>query len=348
MQESFKDKLKDALTLFLIMSGGWGVTRFWFIILLIGMAAFLVGFIFLHFFFAAQFGWAFIALLWYQFYISTIFKTKLQRSFKVFILLPLASAIAGHYLFDWLGWPNWLAHSFLLAWVLIQHFILRMCSRSPYWLWRLLPDTAYFPYSEWLYNDKISFENWLWLVQKWREKNDSPAISQFFSELTVTLAYRPENYTQLLQLLASMLPFWPPDLIQEADYPAISKETAFKLISNDDSRQIFMNYLFANPDFAPQFGAVFGLCNQYIDDFIEEPTAYPYETPYFLQENMLEKVEQALAVEAEKLTDFPDIQAQWQYFYGLHYMAIGIAQNMATYEETAEEREDSSEEEEEN
>ncbi len=330
------------------MSRGVVISRFWLIILLLAAAALFVASISLNFVFAAQFGWLFIALFWLQFYVSASFKARLQRSTKKIILLPLALAIAGHYLFDWLDAPTYLVHTLILIWIFIQLLILRICSRSPYLLWHLLPDNAYFPYNEWLYNETMSSKNWHWLVQKWREKNDTAAISQFFTELTTTVVNRPESYTRLLQLLASMLPFWPPNLIQDANYLTITKETAFKIMSNDGSRQIFLAHLFAHPDFATQFGAIFGLCNQYIDDFIEEPTAYPYETPYFLQENMLEKVEQALAVEAEKFTDFPDIQAQWQYFYGLHYMAIGIAQNMATYEETADESEDSSQEEDDN
>jgi hypothetical protein len=315
------------------MSGGIGSTRFWVFMLFGGAVFFLCGSILLHFWLAAAFGWIFIGLLWLQFYVSTFFKTRLQRSAKALILLPLALAIAGHYCFNLLSLPTYFAHSLVATWIIIQILILYFANRSPYFLWRLQPDSAYFSSFEWLYNDKVSTKKWIVLVQKWQAKKANEDINSFFIELLSVITNRQENETQLLELLVAVFPFWPPDLIQNIDESPISQDMAFKIISHDKTRQIFVAHLFANPDFAPQWSAIFALCNQHIDAFVEEPSVYGFDVAYFLQENILEKVEQALEVEADKFAAFPDIQAQWQYFYGLHYMAIGIAQNLPTYDD---------------
>jgi hypothetical protein len=286
-------------------------------------------------FIASNVGILIAILLWLMYFVNRRFQRTTKRS--VGWLSFVAPALVYWVL------PLWLAYVLIGSWLCFATITTVLARRKLYWSWLLSPKNQYdsIVLLEWL--DTTSPTEWAKMLALWaKNPNWAHNIHSFILDLINEYAstQNAEQIVRLEPLKPLMYQYW-----SKAHFMATENEISDYLAFNMVRRPYFLDILLtrakSTPSFVSELAFICSQANIHIDHYIENPEYYPEHIAYFLQPDLLDKVERWQEVEILKLADMPNVQEKLQYFFGLHYMAIGIARNMPTAESEASEDETS-------
>lgn len=303
--------------------------NFTFIVVYVGgLLLFLFAF---HWIIIQLFGWIFMLLLWGFIINGLALRSAIYGSYFKFVVAPVAlialSGLLLNFLFgDYWGyaWP-WGAYISLGAALLIIKYLRHRITVSPYFLWWLSNRRADIYWHNWLYKESLTNEQIYGYFRKWRAAN-APEIEWQFVQVALECMGNADPLTPyLLQLLPLVKSSW---LRKDFAFEAytLGPSYCFYLVSRKGTRDFLLQL--AREGRAADVLAIFQAACESLDNFIAEPDAYI--APHFLKEGFIDSVEIMLQEELPKWEDLPELQTVGANFFGMHYLAVGIARNLDT------------------
>jgi hypothetical protein len=221
----------------------------------------------------------------------------------------------------YIGMAVYCVLAFGLLWLIFSSF---------YWRVRLGYKNMSINMNEFFYTD-LDYPFWQKILAAWHKDKNRDAIQIFLSTFLSNYYIHTEHQEKLAPLLPTALKYWhePYFSLTRADekmeiYPI---EYAFNILSNFDTLQVFCQHAQDNPDFVPELLYICQQANATLAQFIAKPNNENYIGTYF-KAITPQTVDNVLQNQVARLQNLPKIQASLQQFFGLYYMAIGIAKNM--------------------
>jgi hypothetical protein len=270
----------------------------------------------------------FVLSLWLFIYWQLKIGKRVYIPFWKAIILPIVVAIVAVFL----GLPLWLYYIIGASWLLLARIMLRLAARKLYWHW-FFSRKHYSLYLYQWFEKSTTYAEWAAMLKRWRKRKEYMHIHDFVSSYFTIYAENMDGKNpEMTEKLRTLLPLAheycrTPYLLSDID-----TVMSFNILCHDELLFFFLAQAQKEPIYMDNFVNICGFANQQIDAYVENPHYYSFLTTYFLQPDLLDKVERWQEVEILKLADTPDVQEKLQYFFGLHYMTIGIARNMPTTE----------------
>lgn len=270
----------------------------------------------------------FVLSLWLFFYWQLKTGRSVYIPFWKGIILPILVAIIAVFC----GLPMWLHYTLWASWLVLTQIARQLATRKLYWHWFFTRKNYSLYLYQW-FDKRTSYREWSAMLKRWKRRKDYEYIRDFVSSyLTIYSENMDKKDPVMSEKMRTLLPLAheycrTPYLFSEVD-----TVMSFNIICHDELLFFFLENAQKQQIYMDNFVNICSYANQQIDDYVENPHYYPFLTTYFIQPDLLDKVERWQEVELAQFADKPDVQEKLQYFFGLHYMAIGIARNMPVAE----------------
>jgi hypothetical protein len=282
----------------------------------------------------------FVLSLWVFIYLQLKAGRSVYIPFWKGIILPIMVAIIAVFC----GLPLWLYYTLWAIWLLLTQIARRLATRKLYWHWFFTRKNYSLYLYQW-FEKQTTYSEWAAMLKRWKKRKDYEHIQDFVS--SYFNIYSENMYKKdpvMSEKMRALLPMAHDYCRSPYLFAEVDTVTSFNILCHDELLFFFLTQARKEPIYMDSFVSICSYANQQIDAYVENPHYYPFLTTYFLKPDLLDKVERWQEVELAQLADKPDVQEKLQYFFGLHYMAIGIARNMPTTENETLENETSEDE----
>lgn len=197
---------------------------------------------------------------------------------------------------------------------------------SLFWRWRLSASEP-INFIDWFGRD-ADMKSWAQLLDYWERQGNEDLLRDFVYSAVIMEAHS----IALAEVgVKSKIDYWP--LVERywrqpkfTSKDRFESEGAFRLMRRAAFRENSLKSALRDTSYARDVMALIDFATQYISGFIAEPKYDKRD--YFTKEGLREEVDIWLQTQPSRYKNHPQLAEKLSTYWGLHYAAIGVAQNL--------------------